>query len=355
MTNKYQRRPRFYRNLQNLKEKHASTLFGVKPAPSILSISETRSRSSTHSIDLTKYQHQDRHPSPDPNQIQADQTVPHSSNHTLSTISSQPHTLPRPSLTSLFTTTTPTSPTSLTNNPTTPLLGLTTHIQTQSTQARHLFTQTSHLLSPTDRNWIESTISDTENATREILILTESFRVDQGANDGRVGIKSQLRWLVRDSRRAKEKRERLVLCHASLMGVLGRLQGLSLQGGGEGGFVQNGGSSGGGLSRGQGMRDGPGEGTVTSASGTTYGPGSDNGQRPDTPVWDLSVQLQDAGMEVVVPEPEAELLSPKMPASMTAQSAHSSVQGQEEVASTKMDNELMDMLSWRWAQGSQTQ
>ncbi|KAF9882738.1 hypothetical protein FE257_005329 [Aspergillus nanangensis] len=117
-----------------------------------------------------------------------------------------------------------------TNNPTTPLLALTNHVQAQSTQARHLFTQSSHLLSAIEREWIETTITDTESTTQEILRLTESFRVEEAVRNGRVGVKSQLRWLLYDSRKAREKRERLVLCHTSLMGVLTKLQGLSLHG-----------------------------------------------------------------------------------------------------------------------------
>ncbi|KAL4870411.1 hypothetical protein BDV12DRAFT_207714 [Aspergillus spectabilis] len=374
MTSKHPPHSRFYRNLQNLKQENASHIFGLKHATSALSISDTRSRLSSHSDELTICQH----PSPQPNQTPhaTEQHFAHTRNATLDTISSsQSQSHPRPSLNSLPISPTPPPPTTTANNPTTPLLNLATHTQAQSTQARHLFTRTSHLLSPTEREWVESTISDTENATREILHLTESFRVDQMVNNGRVGVKSQLRWFVRDSRRAKEKRERLVLCHASLMGVLGRLQGLSLHksGGGQRGSVQGGRLPVGLLQAGtQTTEYESEEGTVIfpiSPSATTYvsgcGSGSDTRQRPNSPTWDLSVQLQDAGMEVVVPgsepnhqpEPQPELLSAR--ARDPIKSAHSSivklpVQDQEAV-STTLDNELLDMLSWRWNQGRETQ
>ncbi|KAL4881278.1 hypothetical protein BJY04DRAFT_189502 [Aspergillus karnatakaensis] len=84
--------------------------------------------------------------------------------------------------------------------------------------------------------------------------------------------------------------------------------------------------------------------------------------------WDLSVELQDAGMEVVVPgsgpqlekEKEMKLEKRLKPEPLTAGSTNNSVvklppQREEEVESTKLDNELLDMLSWRWAQGRQTQ
>ncbi|KAL5358278.1 hypothetical protein BJX96DRAFT_173295 [Aspergillus floccosus] len=234
-----------------------------------------------------------------------------------------------------------------TNNPTTPLLALTHHVQAQSTQAQHLFTQTSHLLSAVEREWIETTIADTESTTREILRLTESFRVEEAVRNGRVGVKSQLRWLLFDSRKAREKRERLVLCHTSLMGVLAQLQGLSLHGpqgqqreslqgsshpflgelwGGEGdahsGVTRAGMSSG---------RSGDGTATKSpvssSSTATTYGSGSESGprfhigqQRPGSPHWDLAVQLQDAGMEAAVFESESkpELLCTKVPFSVAS-------------------------------------
>ncbi|KAL6229769.1 hypothetical protein BDW75DRAFT_224466 [Aspergillus navahoensis] len=380
MTFKHPSRPRLYRNLQTLKEKYASTIVDLKSATSALSVSDTRSQFSTHSVDLTMYQHPSPQPHSTPHTIERPSApTRNATGDTISCSQSQIH--PRPSFDSL-----PASPPSkTTNNPATSLLTLTTHIQTQSTQARHLFTQVSHLLSVVEREWIDSTISDTENATREILRLTESYRVDQAVNNGSVGVMSQLRWLVHDSRRAREKREQLVLCHSSLLGVLGWLQGLSLHGlkSGQLSSVQEG-ELPVGLSRATTQATGYGceGGTVISSvspSLETYGSESmsksGTRHRPDSPAWDLSVQLQDAGMEVVVPksgrepepepehehepehEPEPET-RPKSEHEPGAQPGLLSVKvpmQSQDVSSSSLDDELLDMLSWRWTQGRQTQ
>jgi hypothetical protein len=182
-------------------------------------------------------------------------------------------------------------------------------------------------------------------------------------NQGRLGVKTQIKWMLRDSKRAREKRERLVVVHQSLMTVLGRLQGV--QGvpveTGIGAAVASGMSTGtergrSGTDREEDTRDNGGfelareEKTrrrrrMTVDKAQTISPSSMK-QVPEEGPWDLSVQLQDAGMEAVVPNMVAE----KVGISVTANQA-------QEVGSppsTKMDNELMDMLSWRWAQGRAT-
>ncbi|KAL4993434.1 hypothetical protein BDV10DRAFT_189976 [Aspergillus recurvatus] len=374
MTTQSSNRPRFYRNLQSFRERSVSTLSNLPRIHTTHSVSDSRSQSSTHSSDIAGYQN--GNPSPSSSATINERASLHAKSATLDSIQSSPsETHPRfsatlPSmLTSLSHSATPVTP----NNPTTPLLTLTRHVESQSAQARHLFTQKSHLLSQTEREWMESTISDTEDAMHEVLRLTEAFRVDQEVNNGRVGLKSQLRWLVRDSRRAKEERERLMLCHASLMGVLGSLQSIRSPDDVQVGFVQDaeprrgkeGGSQGrsqGGTERGteRGTVDGTVDGSLEPpAPGAVYGlSASGIGPRPNSPVWDLSVQLQDAGMEVAVAEPE--LLPPKLPVSAITHSASSPMvklpmQGEEEVAPEKLDDELLDMLSWRWAQGRQSQ
>ncbi|KAL4748208.1 hypothetical protein BDW72DRAFT_195980 [Aspergillus terricola var. indicus] len=357
MTSQSSDRPRFYRNLQNLGEKSISTLTSLRPKQSTLSISDSISQSSTHSSDIARYQNGKPSPSSSAN------TNKRVSSHTISEAldrihSSSSQTKSRLSLAvpetlaSLPHSAAPVTP----NNPTTSLLTLNRHIETQSAQARHLFTQKSHFLSQTEREWIESTISDTEDATRDVLKLTEAFRVDEEVNNGRVGLKSQLRWLVRDSRRAKEERERLMLCHASLMGVLSSLQSTHLPNDEQVGSVQDAERR---LEReGESERGTVGGSPGLSASGPVYGSSASiTGPRPRSPVWDLSVQLQDAGMEVAVTEPA--LLPPKLPVSAATHSARSSTVNhstqREEVAPEKLDDELLDMLSWRWAQGRQSQ
>ncbi|KAL4976092.1 hypothetical protein BDW66DRAFT_166818 [Aspergillus desertorum] len=358
MTSQSSDRPRFYRNLQNLGGKSISTLTSLRPKHSMLSLPDSRSQSSTHSSDIARYQNGN------PNPTSSANTTKRASSHTISETldrihSSSSQTKSRLSLAvpnmlaSLAHSAAPVTP----NNPTTSLLTLNRHIETQSAQARHLFTQKSHFLSQIEREWIESTISDTEDATRDVLKLTEAFRVDQEVNNGRVGLKSQLRWLVRDSRRAKEERERLMLCHASLMEVLSSLQSIHSPNDPQVGFVQD--------AERRHEREGESErGTVggspeSSAPGAVYGSSASNtGPRPKSPVWDLSVQLQDAGMEVAVAVPAP--LPPKPSVSAATHSARNSTiklptQSEAEVAPERLDDELLDMLSWRWAQGRLSQ
>ncbi|KAL3432665.1 hypothetical protein BDV09DRAFT_205807 [Aspergillus tetrazonus] len=357
MTSRSPSRPRFYRNLQNLGEKSVLTLTNLRQKQSTLSISDSGSQSSTHSSDIARYQNENPSPSSSAN------TNKRASSHTISVALDRIHSsssqaksrlsVAVPSmLASLSNSAAPATP----NNPTSSLLTLNRHIETQSAQARHFFTQKSHLLSQNEREWIEATISDTEDAIREVLKLTETFRVDQELNNGRVGMKSQLRWLIRDSRRAKEERERLMLCHASLMGVIGRLQSLNPPNDAQMALVQD-------ATR-QHETEGDSErGTVggppePSAPGPIYGSSvSSTESRPKSPVWDLSVQLQDAGMEVAVTEPA--LLPPNPPVSAAPHSTPISTaklpMQSEEVAPEKLDDELLDMLSWRWAQGRQSQ
>ncbi|KAL4813016.1 hypothetical protein BDW67DRAFT_169131 [Aspergillus spinulosporus] len=357
MTSQSSNRPRFYRNLQNLGEKSILTLTNLRLNHSTLSIPDSGSQLSTHSSDIARYQNENPSPSSSAN------TNKRASTHTISVALDRIHssstkaksrlsvTVPN-MLASLSHSAAPATP----NNPTSSLLTLNRHIETQSAQARHLFTQKSHLLSQNEREWMEATITDTEDATREILKFTETFRVDQEVNNGRVGMKSQLRWLVRDSRRAKEERERLMLCHASLMGVLSSLQSLHFPGDAQVGFVQD--------AKRQPDREDESEGgtiggsTEPSAFQPIHGLSASNtGPRPKSPVWDLSVQLQDPGMEVAVSEPA--LLPSKPAVSAATHSARISTvklptQSEEEAAPEKLDDELLDMLSWRWAQGRQS-
>ncbi|KAL4997406.1 hypothetical protein BDV10DRAFT_186201 [Aspergillus recurvatus] len=218
-----------------------------------------------------------------------------------------------------------------------PLTALTQHVQNQLSQARNLFSSLSHHLTSTENNWIHDTITDTEAAVREILILTESLRVDREVNNGRLGLKTQFRWVVRDSRKAKDKRARLVLCHASLVAVLVRLQGVKVEYAGDGT-----GYAGANAKAEMGASDNR---LMPSANGRVRGP-TMNGLH--SPSWDPAVQLQDPGMEWVVGEPTGPEARSRVPQSPT-----STTSGRESIepAQGKLDNELLDMLSWRWAQG----
>lgn len=331
------------------------------------------------------------------------------------------------------------------------LLALTHHVHTQTSQARHLFTQLQHYLPFVEKQWIQSTIGDTEAAARDILLLTESMRIDQETNNGKLGLKTQFRWMMRDSRRARERRERLVLCHASLVAVLVRLEGVRAkvpQTGLSGpSFVNPGNGAGAGVGpvpaapveisasspalqtefeHDLPIRKSPPppkkplttEPTATAATAEVNANTTTNSQaypppptaapppipvpvpvqnnnKPDSPIWDLPTQLQDADKELVVQHDQPPPIPPKVkieedanptstatataagngaansnPANGSIVScAGTETETETETATTtatgtprtmspvspegptKLDNELLDMLEWRWKQG----
>jgi hypothetical protein len=190
-------------------------------------------------------------------------------------------------------------------------------------------------------------------------VLTEGLRVEQAINQGRLGVKTQIKWMLRDSKRAREKRERLVVVHQSLMTVLARLQGVQgappkMEGevGTETGVVSRNQSES--LDNRTDTRDSKvgldSEEHIRRRRRMTVDKtpriSSSMKRVEEEGPWDLSVQLQDAGMEAVVPNTVAE----KVGASVTTKPT----QDVSSASSTNMDDELMDMLSWRWAQGRAT-
>ncbi|KAL4936968.1 hypothetical protein BDV06DRAFT_203891 [Aspergillus oleicola] len=271
--------------------------------------------------------------------------------------------------------TTPNTPSQLPSsnsgsNPSSPLLSLTSHVQNQLTLATHLFMTYSAQLAWTEKNWMESTISDTERAIAVIKFLTESLRIEEETNNGRIGIGSRMKWALRDSRKAKERREDLVLVSASLGRVLARLQSIQSN------FPQ-----------------GPGEveadtnNTIAEAASkeltsaatslpvskqrprvptTTIkeaasSPSAASAGKPPSPPWDLTVQHQDPGMELVVDngimdnqsvnsstvqfavcDPERTTLNTPPPPAISPPPPP---------PSTELDEELLEMLSWRWNRG----
>ncbi|KAL4777182.1 hypothetical protein BDW60DRAFT_202095 [Aspergillus nidulans var. acristatus] len=227
-----------------------------------------------------------------------------------------------------------------------------THTSTQSTHARRLVDSLPpNCIDARERAWIDSTIRDTEDAVHAVAVLIERLRVEQETNNGHLWLKARLSWVVSDSKRARELTERLVLCHGSLMGVLGRLQ-----------AIQNGAGS---VVRNEIM---DGERTRTASR---YVLDLDlREERAPSPVWDLSVELQDAGMELVVPDPKIEagegaktevsfqvrppkeaIPAPRHPTFAPSPTAGPGDHGTASTTSEKLDRELLDMLSWRWAQG----
>jgi hypothetical protein len=104
------------------------------------------------------------------------------------------------------------------------LLKTQNHIITQLNEAQRLRQLKEHALDPTEMNWIDGTISDIEDATRDVAILLEPTRVERATSNGKLSLGTQFRWVYRDSQRARDKKDRLLACHSSLMAVLTHLQ-----------------------------------------------------------------------------------------------------------------------------------
>ncbi|KLJ10111.1 hypothetical protein EMPG_14496 [Blastomyces silverae] len=91
-------------------------------------------------------------------------------------------------------------------------------------EARRLKQQVDSLLHPNERQWIDTTIAETDTTANEIAVLLEPRRVAREIGQGgKIGLRNRLRWALRDSHRAKEKTAQLVLSRNSLMVVLGNL------------------------------------------------------------------------------------------------------------------------------------
>ncbi|OAT09653.1 hypothetical protein BDBG_05390 [Blastomyces gilchristii SLH14081] len=91
-------------------------------------------------------------------------------------------------------------------------------------EARRLKQQVDSLLHPNERQWIDTTIAETDTTANEIAVLLEPRRVAREIGQGgKIGLRNRLRWALRDSHRAKEKTSQLVLSRNSLMVVLGNL------------------------------------------------------------------------------------------------------------------------------------
>lgn len=115
-----------------------------------------------------------------------------------------------------------------TNEETTELLKTTNHIRTQLHEAQRLRLLKEPLLNAPERNWLDSTIDDIADVLRDVDILMEPTRVEREVRNGKLSLGGQLRWMYRDSRRARDKTNRLLACHHSLMMVLNHLQRLDL-------------------------------------------------------------------------------------------------------------------------------
>ncbi|PYI24010.1 hypothetical protein BO99DRAFT_439367 [Aspergillus violaceofuscus CBS 115571] len=101
------------------------------------------------------------------------------------------------------------------------------HARTQLREVQRLYHLKAAWLDATETRWIEATMADLDDAVRAAALLVEPARVEQETRRrGSIGLATQLRWVCRDSRRARLQRSRLLMCHQSLMVVFERLRGV---------------------------------------------------------------------------------------------------------------------------------
>lgn len=110
------------------------------------------------------------------------------------------------------------------NEQTAELLKTTNHTLAQLREAQRLRQLKEPLLEASECSWIDHTLEDVAEAAREAAILIEPMRVEQETRNGKLTLGRQLRWVYRDNQRAQSKNQRLLVCHHSLMVVLGHLQ-----------------------------------------------------------------------------------------------------------------------------------
>jgi hypothetical protein len=209
-------------------------------------------------------------------------------------------------------------------------------MKTQLGQARHLLATLSHHLPPAENIWIHDTVSDAEGTVREILMLTEPLRVDREVNNGKLGLKTQLKWAVRGSWKAKDMRARLSLCYSSLVAILMRLQDYEAE------YAES-------------VAEHAAAKTETMTSDDRNPMTSTNVHVEGPTTSELeslhkysAMQMEGLSLESVVDEHtgiETRSAGPQSPISTI--SREESI----EPAPEKLDNELVDMLSWRWSQG----
>lgn len=116
------------------------------------------------------------------------------------------------------------APLTASDEQTTEILKTARHVLVQVQEAQRLRALKKGLLEPSESTWIDSTIEDTAAAAMEVIVFLEPFRIEKQTNNGKLSLTTQLRWVYRENQRVQEKKNRLSMCHNSLMPVLFHLQ-----------------------------------------------------------------------------------------------------------------------------------
>lgn len=102
------------------------------------------------------------------------------------------------------------------------LLSTTYHVAFNVKEARRLQRMKAALLDPSESNWMDSVIRDTDSALFDIAKLVEPARIDLSVRKS-VEFHNKVNWVFKQHIKVAEKHTRLTTCHQSLMAVISSL------------------------------------------------------------------------------------------------------------------------------------
>lgn len=106
------------------------------------------------------------------------------------------------------------------------LLNWTDQVVYQASQARRLRNSQAESLGEIEYNWINSTISDADNAARDLAKLLEPYRLDMARHKGKMKWANRKRWSLEDSQLARERLSGLTLFQSRLDRAVDHLKGV---------------------------------------------------------------------------------------------------------------------------------
>lgn len=106
------------------------------------------------------------------------------------------------------------------------LLNWTDQVVYQASQARRLSNSQAESLGEIEYNWINSTVSDADNAARDLAKLVEPYRLDMLKHKGKMKSANRKRWTLQDSQLARERLSGLNLFQGKLNRAVDHLKGI---------------------------------------------------------------------------------------------------------------------------------
>lgn len=106
------------------------------------------------------------------------------------------------------------------------LLNWTDQVVYQASQARRLSNSQAESLGEIEYNWINSTISDADNAARGLAKLVEPYRLDMLKHKGKMKSANRKRWTLEDAQLARERLSGLTLFQSRLNRAVDHVKGV---------------------------------------------------------------------------------------------------------------------------------